>query len=72
MERDYQSGHLTVLLSTTGTGIPGSSCPTPIRRRPQRAAERPPTLEELITWLSEHAAVSNGDWKVSASSGGQR
>ena len=30
MEREYQSGHLTVLLSTTGTGIPGSSCPTPI------------------------------------------
>ena len=25
MEREYQSGHLTVLLSTTGTGISGTA-----------------------------------------------
>jgi hypothetical protein len=42
VEREYQSGHLTVLLGTTGTGIPGSSL-TPEKRKTETAgAGRPP------------------------------
>ena len=59
MEREYQSGHLTVLLSTTGTGIPGSSL-TPEKRKPETArAGRPPAQAGLkpTTLRAKFAAI---------------
>ena len=66
MEREYQSGHLTVLLGTTGTGIPGSSLTakkrmteTPVRAvRRLRRAEGNHTSSE-VRWLSTSPSVDD-------------